>query len=344
MILHQLTLKRNLRKKMKQIFIVLYLLIACLFTMNPLIATAPIDKQEAKMDDLRILELLPNLSCPLAVNPGIPADFIALSPKGVLDPTDWIYWGPKDVLKAYFDNPTSLKTSILRVKLSANVAQTGPHSFSNEKSLKMMEKDSEGFASIETHWGDYPVVAIRTKMEGQLIFMAWVGLNDPGTGWTLMFNLVYPDFDKEGHPNTEERQLWESLITKTTQLKDGDYFKACGQDLQEGYTLVNVEGAKLKMLAEKRQSDGTLQVVVIPESPDVEFHYVDMIEGLMGAKWKYGEPIVKVYGEIAVNKENVKFPIKYVTSIFFKNVPEFSFKKEDGNKLLIFQKVCGKKE
>ncbi|MBS4163762.1 hypothetical protein PRO82_001068 [Candidatus Protochlamydia amoebophila] len=155
-----------------------------------------------------------------------------------------------------------------------------------------------------------------------------------------MFNLVYPE--KKGHPNKEDRQLWESLIVKTTQLKDGDYFKACGQDLQEGYTLVNIGGAKLEMLAEKRQSDGTLQVVIIPEGSDVEFHYVDMMECLMGAKWKYGEPIVKVYGEIAVNNENVKCTTDYVTSIFFKTVPEFSFKKGDGKKLLIFQKICDK--
>lgn len=129
---------------------------------------------------------------------------------------------------------------------------------------------------------------------------------------------------------------------KTTQLKDRDYFKAGGQDLQEGYTLVNVGGAKLKMLAEKRQSDGILQVVVIPESSDVEFHYFDMVECLMGATWKYGEPMVKVYGTIALNNENFKSITYYVTSIFFKTVQEFLFKKDDEKKLLIFQKVCDK--
>jgi len=329
---------------MQRIFIFLYSLSVCIFAMNPLaaIAIASKEQQDGK-NDLRILELLPNLLSPLAVDPAIPADFIALSPKGTLDPYDWIYWGPKDVLKAYFENPTSLKVSVLRVKLSANVAQTDPNSFHKGfvEPLKMLQqKDPKGFASIETQWGDYPIVAIRTKMEGHLIFMAWVGLNDPGAGWTLVFNLVYPD--KKGHPNKKDRQLWESLIMKTTQLKDGDYFKACGQDLQEGYTLVNVGGAKLKMVAEKRQSDGTLQVVVIPESSGVEFHYVDMMECLMGAKWKYGEPMVKVYGEIVVNNESVKSTTDYISSIFFKTVPEFSFKKEDGKKLLIFQKSCDK--
>lgn len=327
---------------MQRIHIFFSWLFACIFTTNLLTAMAPQDKQDVK-NDLRILELLPNLLCPLAVDPGIPADFVALSPNGILDPHDLIYWGPKDVLKAYFKDPSSLKVPLIRVQLSACVAQTGPNSFHKifmEYLKKLKQEDPKGFASIETQWGDYPVIAIRAITEGQLNFTAWVGLNDPEAGWTLVFDLVYPD--KKGHPTKKDRQLWESLLTKTTQLQDGDYFKACGQDLQEGYTLVNVGGAKLKMLAEKRQSDGTLQVVVIPESSDVEFHYVDMMECAMGAKWKQGEPMVKVYGEIVVNNKNLESTTNYVTSIFFKTVPEFSFKKEDGKKLLIFQKICGK--
>ena len=64
---------------MQGIYIFLYPLFACIFIMNPLIAIASQDKQDVK-NDLRILELLPNLLCPLAVDPGIPADFIALYP------------------------------------------------------------------------------------------------------------------------------------------------------------------------------------------------------------------------------------------------------------------------
>lgn len=325
---------------MQRIFIFLCLLFMCIVIASSLIPIDLKDKQETK-NDLRILDLLPNLLCPLAVDPGVPADFVALSPRGAVDPYDWIYWGPKDVLKAYFENPASLKEPILRVKLSANVAQVGPNAFNNEASMesikKMKEEDPKGVAFLETQWGDYPVLALRVPYD-RLIFMAWVGLNDPESGWTLMFNLVSPN--EEGRPNKQDRQLWANLLEKTTSLKDGDYFKAYGQDLQEGYTTVNVGGAKLKMLAEKRQSDGTLQVVVIPESPDVKFHYVDMMECAMGAKWKYGEPMVKVYGEIVVNNENPKSITHYVTSVFFKTVPEFSFKKEEGKQILIFQKTC----
>ena len=125
-------------------------------------------------------------------------------------------------------------------------------------------------------------------------------------------------------------------------LKDGDYFRAYGPDLQEGFTLVNIGGAKVKMIAEKRQSDGMLQVVVIPESSSLEFQYVDMIEGLMGAEWKYGEPMIKVYGNIEIKIGNATSIIDQVTSIFFKTVPEFSVKKESENGPMIFQKIGDK--
>lgn len=303
--------------------------------MNFLTAIDFTDSLEAK-NDLRILNLLPNLLKPLAVEPGIPEDFVALSPTGILDPCDWIYWGPKDVLEAYFKNPSSLEAPILRVKLSANVVQTGPNSFSDEAFLDSLKKEDPN-ACFETKWGDYPVCAIKARIEGNLIFMAWVGLNDPEAGWTLLFNLVCSD--EKGHPNKQDRKLWENLLIKTTSLKDGDYFKALGQDLQEGYTIANFNGAKLKMFAEKRQRDGVLQVVVFPE-PDVEFYYEDMEEVLMGAEWKYGEPMVKVYGEVVFKNASMINDTKCVTSIFFKTVPEFSFKKEDPSELLIFQKMC----
>lgn len=309
-----------------------FLLIVSVYAMNCVEANDSKDQGDNK--NLRILELLPNLSCPLAVDPAVPANFIALTPSGILNPYDWIYWGPKDVLNDFFENPSSLKEPILRVKLSPNTIQIGPNSLSNEKFLEMRRDHSKGCTFTKAQWGNYPLIVVQDRIENNAIFMAFVGLNDPEAGWTLMFNLQYPGDE----PNERDCQLWEKIITKTTQLKDGDYFKACGQDLQEGYTIVSLGGAKLKMLAEKRESDGELQVVVIPESADTDFHYVGMEECLMGATWKYGEPMVKVFGEITVHNKASEFKINQVTSIFFKTVAEFSYKKEEGKKLLIFSK------
>jgi hypothetical protein len=318
----------------------LSVLFACLCATNSIAATAS-EIQHDGTNDLRILDLLPNLSTPLAVDPGVPDDFVARSLQGPLDPYNWIYWGPKDVLKAYFENPASLAEPVLRVKLSANLAQTGPDTFSEDLPEALKQWKSDELVCTAMRWGDYPVFAARMKLEGRLVLMAWVGLNDRGAGWTLMFNLVYPD--KAGHPDNEDLALWTGFLEKTKQLSDGEYFKARGLDMQEGYTLVTAGHAKLKMIAEKRKRDGELQVVVIPESSDVEFHYSNMDECFMGAKWKYGEPIVKVYGTIVFKRDNFKSINEYVTTIFFKEVSEFSFEEEEG-KMLIFKKSGDKAE
>jgi hypothetical protein len=300
------------------------------------LAATPLKEEQDGKKNLRILELLPNLVLPLAVNPGIPDNFIALAP-GSLSLCDWIYWGPKNVLEAYFENPESLEEPILAVQLSFDVFQTGPNSFSHEDSLKTHKEDGlEEFISSKSQWGDDPVLVVRGTMENQLFFIAWVGLNNPENGATLVFNLVYPM--QEGRPNKKDRDLWENLLTKTTQFTDRDYFRSHGQDLNDGYTLVTVGKGKMKMIAEKRQSDGMLQVIVIPESPEVEFRYIDMMEDLMEAQWRYKEPLVKVHGETLVNRGNYHSTTNHVTSIFYKTVPEFSFNKEEEKELLIFQK------
>ncbi len=285
--------------------------------------------------DLRILDLLPGLLCPLAVEPAIPENFVPLSERGELNVYDWIYWGPEDVVKAAFQD-RDVTEPVIRVKITANVAQRGPKLDTKDvKSMNLSkQKDLKEPGYYETEWGNYPVQAAKVVLGGRATYLAWVGLNDPESGSVLLFNLVYPLSKNEPDNN----QIWEDLITKTTLLKEGDFFKACGQDLQEGYTLLNTAGAKLKMIAEKREYDGKLQVVVIPEDSSTKFRYVGMEEGQMGAEWKFGEPMVKVFGEITAKKGNWTNVINEVTSIFYKTVPEFTYNKDEDTKSLIFQK------
>ena len=320
---------------MKSTFIFVCFLVMCICSTNPYTITASTDT------NLRISELLPYFCNPLAIDPFIPANFIALSPNGTLDPYDGIYWGPKDVLESYFENPSSLNSPILCIRLSPNVIQTGINSFcaSTLELLKELEKLSpDDFESTTTRWGIYPIVTAKAKIEEKLHYIAWVGLNNMESGWTLIFNLVYPD--KRVNPNEEDRALWENLLKKTTQLNNRDYFKAHGQDLHEGYTLVNVAGAKLKMIAEKRENDGQLQVVVIPETPNTEFNYFDMTECLMIAEWRHGDPMIKVHGEVVISEGCCTNVINQYISIFFNTVSEFSLKKEEVNdkNYLFFQK------
>lgn len=322
---------------MNRSFVFLYVLFLSMIAID-------IEAKEAKKN-LRILELLPNLVNPLPVSPYLPANFIALSPSGHLDPYDWIYWGPRKVLKKYFKNPLSLKMPILRVKLSSNVVQTGPNSFNGKEHLQFIDvlkkEYPKEFASMETKWGKYPAFIIKAKMDGEINFTAWVGLNDREGGWTLLFNLVYPKGN--GRPNELDCKLWENFFTKTTPLSGGEYFRALGQDYKDGYTILDINGSKLKMIAEKREHDGTIQLVVIPKHKDIQFEYDNMLEGLMAEDFRKGEPLVKVKGKIELTRGKAKYiDLNKSILIFYKTVSEFSHKQEDGEDLLIFQKEKAK--
>lgn len=186
----------------------------CAFSCVLAMDTDPYDNPE---ESLRINQLLPNTFYPLMVEPAIPGDFVAMAPNGKIDLYDWVYWGPQDVLESYFKNPNSLKQAIIRVKFSENVAQTSPDTFGNGVSefinqLKQINPD----AVTERRWGKYPVVAIKEKMRNRVCNMAWVGLNVPGSGWTLLFNLIYPENKNE--PSKQDEMMWTTFITDTLPL------------------------------------------------------------------------------------------------------------------------------
>jgi hypothetical protein len=255
---------------------------------------------------------------------------------------DWIYWGPKDVLEAYFKDPQSLKDPIIRVKLSDNVAQTGPNSFSVERELQEEHKriGSSSF-SQKLMWGNYPVLGLRSLVDDKFINIAWVGLNDPEGQWTLMFNLVCPD--SNGHPDRGDREFWKRFLTQTKVLPEPEFFKAYGQDMRPGYTLVNSGGARFKMIAEKRKRDSMVQLVVIPLASTSSFEYIDMGETRLASQWKYGEPLLKVLGTIKLDDENLHAVFRnHVSSILLQNVTEFSVDKDEAilrKDLVIYQKL-----
>jgi len=161
----------------------------------------------------RIKEMLPLPFHELHVEPAIPSEFMALSPEGSQGMIDWLYWGPEEEVKAYFTDNSKLKSGIIRVKLSANVAQTGPNSFSVEDELASIDPHAE---IQKTHWGEYPVLSLKCQFLERKMYTAWVGLNDPGTGFALMFNLVYPEEQSEA--SEKDLALWENFILNTKGL------------------------------------------------------------------------------------------------------------------------------
>ncbi len=281
---------------------------------------AEIDNRE----ELRCLQLIPALVCPIGVDFAIPNKFVALSPKVTPHPTDWIYWGPAEVLTQYFKNPSSLNQPIIRLKLSTNVAQSELNDKPNLKGsgLKLI-------SSSQKEWGMYPLLEIEAKSRSNKIYTAWVGLNDC-SGTTVMFNLVYP----KHQPSNQDLAFWNTFLEKTTQLPEQNLYLALGQDLQPGFTIVTCTAAwntaKIKAIAERRKQDDKLQVALIPISDNLEIECLETEECFKGGEWNAGKPLVKLHCQVIENvSENYTNHVSMVVSILEKSVDEFSFSKED---------------
>lgn len=268
---------------------------------------------------LRITQLMPRerLFISLAVEPAIPKDFIALSKKGEIDYLDWVYWGPEEVLKAYFKDPLSLSVPIIRVKLTADVAQNKYGSFD----VKFLEKQmSQAFkeASFDSgKWGTYP--HFQVSFDGdEKVRMAYVGLNDEG-GAVLLFHLIIP---KKPTAQASAIKLWDEFLQKTKELPEPLFFKAQGQEMHPGYTIVNIVGREIKVTAEKRKSDQKIQFTVIPQDQTIEFKFGKAFTTTMGANWHHHEPLVKIEGAYIIDKGWVHYST--TTSVLIKEVDEFS--------------------
>ena len=300
--------------------------------------------------EFRIERLLPMAMHPLAVEPALPENYIAMSPNGNFDLYEGYYWGPKEVLEAFFKDRTSLTQPIIRVKLSFNVKQTGPDSFDGQSRAqfeRMMKKFNKTMSVSLHHWGAYPVFATKAdsickKFPG--MYLAWIGLCDPD-GWVLLLDLYCPA-NGTGRPSEKDVAFWDTFLNETRQLEERDCVLVNGQDMQLGYTLVkfpggNNEWIRVKASAEKRIKDGCIQVVMKPISSNVIFEYTSMSEGRSGLEWIRGAPMVKVKGSYVQKHADGQQHIQCVTSILLKEVDEFSVNADDvkGQKdIFVYQK------
>jgi len=268
-----------------------------------------------------------------------PEDFVAMAPEGELDPGDWIYWGPKEVLEVYFKDQKKLSQPIFRVTLNSKTMQKSLDTKKEfEKVLDEIKKEGAKVQSkFHGHWGIYPVGAFHGNIKKKQLFIGWAGLN-AADGWTLLFEMLVPEQKKR--PNTEDIRLWQTFLEKTKQLPEPQFFKAHGQDLQPGFTIVNIEGSKLRISAEKRKSDNKFKITVLPLTDDVEFQCREAGEGLMAANWKKGEPLAKVWGTVIKTDGNYQLSDSLTVSILLKLVDEFTVTPEEqkpNSKALVFQ-------
>lgn len=272
-------------------------------------------------EDLRIQKLLPDYMILPAIEPYLPAHFVALR-----HPEDYfkVYWGDKDVLEAYFENGIShLKSAVISVDISLNVAQIDENRFSSEVSDSDLE--FEGIKNCVINkwkWGAHPVMSMDATIDDHQVSLAWIGLNQGGQ--VLYAALIRP-LDQPT-ASIEDSNMWSDFLKKTKPLEGREFYKVHGQDLREGFTLVNVYGSVLKVSAEKRIRDGKVQVNIEPADQTISCKCLAVDE--MPLEWHFFEPIVKIQSEIQV-RSNANVRVRQMITVLPNKVSEFSNNKDE---------------
>ncbi len=296
------------------------LLFLLILSLIPLLdAIHPNDAKDVDYS-FRIKELFSKIGYP--IEPAVPSNFVAMSFDGEDDFHDFVYWGPKETLKSFFKNQNSLKQPIIRVTISDSMGLSSSSFLDGEngEELKFIKQCyPKGFFYEEKKWGTYPVLETRFIDNGHELILAYAGFDTPGVGITLTFHLVKPE--KQKKYTKEQLALWKNFIDNTKQLAGIDLLRFTGKNLQEGYSIVDCFGEKIKITGEKRKRDGKLQIVVISTIPNLHYSFISMEEGKLDPQWKEERPIIKAHA-------NITFPpsvyIQEATSILIDHVEEFS--------------------
>lgn len=150
-------------------------------------AVASVASEEIVWEDLRIQKLLPDYLTLPAIEPCLPANFVAFqNPKRCEE----VYWGDKDDLETFFEKgPSHLKSAIIRASISLNVAQIDENSFSNED-----VNASQGLQNAvynKWKWGTHPVRSLDAIAMDREAHIVWIGLNYYSQ--VLCVGLIYPE-------------------------------------------------------------------------------------------------------------------------------------------------------
>lgn len=272
----------------------------------------------SKSEKPRINELFPiNWLVYPVIEPAIPANY----EMKYLNRGDYTLWGVAEDLKNFsFEELSNLKEGVFAIRFS-QVVQIDETNFScTEEDLRRQLTD---FGATDLHirksmWNYYPVIDATGLIDNTKKYNAWIGLDEP-EGWVVFVQLL-----ATGNREKDD-QLWEDFIKNTRQLEERELFIAKGMDMHDGYTHYQHGTASMLVVAEKRESDNMLAVMIKPENLNTTFNLKGINEGLMGCKWKHAEPCVKIKGLITEKDGNTNNMIDTVITVLTRSVNEFSF-------------------
>ena len=271
-----------------------------------------------KVDEIRILNLLPDFVSPPMVNPALPEDFHLIQQKD--DPyfSKGYFWGSKSTLESYFDDLSKLNGCIIRAELSPYVIQTGPDKFSNDGNTQGLT--AAGFTEISVNkgrWGIFPYRELLSKgPKGRRHYQMWVGLNTP-EGATLFFQFIYPEYLSE--PTQTQKSVWLNFVKKTALLDLHDLMVAREAKCFPSDQCFEIKAEDFGVRVEKRRRDK--KVLVYAENA-TNISIASIKEGNFLFDFPIGKRVIEI--NILLERGNEGPSLKTIHSTY-KLVDHFSF-------------------
>jgi len=291
---------------------------------------------QKKVEDVRILNLLPYFVQPPMVDPFLPNDF--LLGKQADDPyfSKGYYWGNQGTLNDYFEDDASLKGCLIRAQVSSTVKQIGHDRFSNDGNTQALT--AAGFTEIKVNkgrWGIFPYRELLAKgPKGRRYFQMWVGLNTH-EGATLYFQFIYPEYLNE--PTQTQKSTWSNFVRKTDLMSLNDLMVARARLIAPEFSLEGNLETEIGLRVEKRRWD---QKLFIQVENVQSFSVLDIQENNFFTDFSLCQPYIQIEALLGLNEEGL---IQEKLTASYQVVDTFSFEtkllqinrfKEDGNVLL----------
>jgi hypothetical protein len=191
-----------------------FLLLLLFLSFDPLIAVAGTNSW------------FPGMTNAPAIVPALPTNFtaVALGPGAktnhTVDLQQGLLWASKSAaVSLEFSDVRQLATAaepLFHLALSRNIKRkAGTDTFTDEQDMvHYYTPRGDGECEIlKDQWGPYPIFIITSQRpDGSCFYNAWLGLNTPDSQ-TIAINYRIPR--GEGHPNAEERAIWDTFVKDT---------------------------------------------------------------------------------------------------------------------------------
>ncbi len=256
---------------------------------------------QKKVEEIRILNLLPYFVQPPMVEPYLPDDF--LLGKQEDDPyfSRGYHWGSQGTLDDYFEDGANLKGCLIRAQVSSTVKQIGHDRFSNDGNTQALT--AAGFTEIKVNkgrWGIFPYRELLAKgPKGRRYFQMWVGLNT-NEGAALYFQFIYPEYLNE--PTQTQKSTWANFVKKTDLMCLSDLMVARAGMIAPDFSMEGDLETEIDLRVEKRRWDQKWLI----QAKDVQsFSVLNIQENNFFTDFSLCQPYIEIEALLGLNKEEI---------------------------------------